>query len=197
LNQKEIFMKPTVNMVGRLTRDVTNVFSNNDGNATRALFTVACNSYYKGTDGAKKESVDFVPCICWGGLVPIMTTWGLKGRQIQVHGTLETFQAAPNEDGKYPPTKIQVKVEQLQFLDKKPEGVEAPADNKAPGTSGAPEMDMNKLAELVAAKLLGPTNATGGAQTQTPPTDTDDASGQAEAAADAQAQAGGDLSSVT
>jgi single-stranded DNA-binding protein len=187
-------MKPTVNMCGRLTRDVTNTFSNQDGTASRALFTVACNSYYKGSDGAKKESVDFVPCICWAGLVPVMTTWGKKGRQIQIHGTLETFQAGPDGNGKYPPMKVQVRAEQIQFLDKKPEGVETPA-TKTPETGGVvPGMDMNKLAELVAAKLLGPTNAT--ADPNAEATETANQA-EAEAAANIQAQTGGDLSSVT
>lgn len=188
-------MKPTVSMVGRLTRDVTNVFSNNDGAATRALFTVACNSYYKGSDGAKKESVDFVPCICWAGLVPIMTTWGKKGRQVQIHGTLETFQAGPDGNGKYPPMKIQIRVEQLQFLDKKPEGVEAPAAQAPAAGTPLAEPDMTKLAELVAAKLL---SAAGGGATVAD-TVNEDAANQAAAEETAQAQAeagGGDLGSV-
>lgn len=193
-------MKPVINMVGRLTRDVTNTFSNQDGTASRALFTVACNSYYKGSDGAKKESVDFVPCICWGGLVPVMTTWGKKGRQVQIHGTLETFQAGPDGNGKYPPMKIQVRVEQMQFLDKKPEGVETPADAaKTPAAGEASGMDMNKLAELVAAKLLGPTNAAANADTnaETATAAANQAAAEAQAGAEAQAAQGGDLGSVT
>jgi single-stranded DNA-binding protein len=185
-------MKPIVILVGRLTRDVTNTFSNQDGTASRALFTIACNSYFKSSDGAKKESVDFVPCICWSGLVPIMTTWGKKGRQIQIHGTLETFQAGVDSNGKYPPMKIQVRAEQIQFLDKKPEGVEAPAAQTP--AAGAPlGMDINKMAELVAAKLLGATNAAA----VDPNAEAAEAANQTEAAATAQAQAGGDLGSVT
>lgn len=187
-------MKPAVDMVGRLTRQVTNVFG--EGTAKRAVFTTACNSYYKAKGGEKKESVDFVPCICWGGLVDIMTTWGLKGRLIHIKGTLETFQAGPNEDGKYPPTRVQVKVDQLQFLDKKPENVQTPAA-QTPGASGNPldGIDLAKFAELVAAKMLGPANA----GTQTPESTQDEtaANAQAEEAANAQAEAGGaDLNSV-
>lgn len=185
-------MKPTVDMVGRLTRTVTNVFG--EDTAKRALFTVACNSYYTGKDGAKKESVDFVPCICWRGLVDVMTTWGLKGRLIHIKGTLETFQPGPNENGKYPTMRIQVKVDNLQFLDKKPEDVEAPAKTPASGTP-AGDLDLTKLAEMVAAKLLSaaqpPEN-----QAQVNPNEEADALA-AEEAANAQAQAGGDLSSVT
>lgn len=192
-------MKPEVNMVGRLTRPVTNTFKNPDGSAERALFTVACNSYYKGTDGAKKESVDFIPCICWGGLVVVMTTWGLKGRLVHIRGTLETFQAGPDGNGKYPPTRIQVKVDQLQFLDKKPENVQAPADQTP--AAGAPNnplagLDLGKLSEMVAARMLGPANTN--AENPVPAqAGIDEANAQAEEAANAQAAAGGDLGSVT
>lgn len=187
-------MKATVNMVGHLTRDITNTFSNGDGTASRCLFTIACNSYYKGTDGSKKESVDFIPCIAWTGLVPTLTTWGKKGRQLQIEGSLETFQAGPDENGKYPPTKIQVRVEKFQFLDKKPKDVEdkttasAAATTKSASTS-APEFDMNKMAEMVAAKLLGAAN--------TVPANTQTAQNAAEAAAEQQASEGAGLDSVT
>jgi single-stranded DNA-binding protein len=198
-------MKPEVNMVGRLTRNVSNIFKNTDGSAERALFTIACNSYYKGTDGAKKESVDFIPCICWGGLVPVMTTWGLKGRLVHIRGSLETFQAGPDENGKYPPTRIQVKVDQLQFLDKKPENVQAPAaQTPETGTPNIPlaGLDLSKLSEMVAAQLLGPANAAANAGNpvpgaQTPEqTQNDINEANAQAAAEAQAATGGDLGSV-
>lgn len=156
-------MKPLVNMVGRLTRDVTNTFSNTDGTAQRCLLTVACNSYYNGKDGTKKESVDFIPCVAWGdGRVKTLTTWGKKGRHLHIIGTLEAFTAAPDENGKYPPTKIQVKIEQFEFLDKKPEGIETSA--QTPVTGETPQFDMNAMAELVAQKLLGATNTNAGAE---------------------------------
>lgn len=180
-------MKAAVNITGRLTRDITNTFSNPDGTANRCLFTVACNSYYKGSDGSKKESVDFIPCIGWGGLVPILTKWGLKGRLIHAEGVLEAFQAGPDENGKYPATKVQVRVEKFEFLDKKPEGVKDSAPAPAPGVNTGQNVDMGKLAEMVAQKLLGATN-TNAEQT-----------GQAEAAeaaAEQQASSGG-LDSVT
>jgi single-stranded DNA-binding protein len=183
-------MKPVVHMTGRLTRDVTNVFSNTDGTAQRCLCTIACNSYFKGQDGSKKESVDFVPCIAWGeGRIKTLTTWGKKGRHLHIIGTLETFQAGPDGNGKYPPAKIQVRIEQFEFLDKKPEGVETSA--QAPTAGEAPTFDMNKMAELVAAKLLGATNANAAA------TNANAGASDAQIAAEAQAaQSGGDLGSV-
>ena len=183
-------MKAEVHMVGRLTKDVTNVFSNQDGSAERALFTVACNSYYKGQYGAKKESVDFIPCIAWGKLVTTMTTWGKKGRLIHVIGTLETFQAGPDSNGQYPPTKIQVRLESFEFLDKKPEGIADPAKTPATGTK---DIDMTKLAEMVAAKLLSGTS--GGATPANNASETAEAEAAQTAAAET-AQAQQDLGSV-
>jgi single-stranded DNA-binding protein len=193
--KKEIYiMKPNVNMTGRLTRDVTNIFSNQDGTAKRCLLTIACNSYYKGQDGTKKESVDFIPCIAWGeGRVNTLSVWGKKGRHMHIFGTLEAFQAGPDNNGKYPPTKIQVRIEQFEFLDKKPEGIEAPAQAPAAGTPSG--MDMVKLAEMVAAKLLGATNLNA---TPADPVNEETANQAAsEEAANAQAASGGDLGSVT
>jgi single-stranded DNA-binding protein len=197
-------MKPEVNMVGRLTRNVTNTFKNEDGSSERALFTLACNSYYNGKDGngakVKKESVDYVPCIAWAGLVPILTTWGLKGRLLHIRGVLDTFQAGPDDaTGKYPPTKVQVKVVELQFLDKKPEGVETPKSS-APAAVES-EHNITKIAEKVASLLLGAANASPQANTAQQANNAnaqaeEAANAQAEEAANAQAAAGGDLGSV-
>lgn len=155
-------MKAKVTVIGRLTKDVTAVFSNEDGSAKRALFTVACNSYFKGKDGEKKESADFIPCIVWGdNMVKLLTDWGKKGRQVHIDGTLETYQAGPDENGKYPPVKIQVRVGDFEFLDKKPvtetETPQSPIQGQ-PQTP-APSIDMNTLAALVAKQMLGTTNA--------------------------------------
>lgn len=159
-------MKAQVSMVGRLTKDVTAVFANDDGSAKRALFTVACNSNFKDKDGKKKESVDFIPCVIWGeGLVKLLTDWGKKGRQVHIEGTLDTYQAGPDEDGKYPPTKTQVRVGQFEFLDRKPETATATETATAPTTPTAPaapttagSINMEALAAMVAQKMLGAVN---------------------------------------
>jgi len=108
-------MKATCTIVGRLTRDVTSIFSNDDGTAKRALFTVACNSVYK-RDNEKVKTTDFIPCIAWEPHASLLKEWGLKGRQILIKGTLETFQKPADENGEYEPTKVQVRVAQMEFL---------------------------------------------------------------------------------
>jgi single-stranded DNA-binding protein len=108
-------MKAKATVVGRLTRDVTSIFSNDDGSAKRALFTVACNSIYK-RDNEKVKTTDFIPCIAWGPHADLLKEWGLKGRQVLIEGTIETFQKPADENGNYDPVKVQIRVSQLEFL---------------------------------------------------------------------------------
>lgn len=107
-------MKPQVTMVGNLTADVTATFANDDGSHKRVLFTVACNSSYV-KDDEKIKTVDFIPCIAWNGLVEMLKEWGLKGRKVHIIGTLEAYQPPANNDGTYPPTKVQVRAEKIEF----------------------------------------------------------------------------------
>lgn len=109
-------MKPKAMFVGRLTRDVTSIYKNTDGSAKRALFTVACNSVFKDNDGQKVKQVAFIPCIAWGVLADLLEKWGLKGRQVSIVGTIESYQKPPDNDGEYEPTKIQVRVAEIEFL---------------------------------------------------------------------------------
>lgn len=108
-------MKAKAVVIGRLTRDVTSIFANDDGTAKRALFTVACNSIYK-RNNEKVKTTDFIPCIAWGVHVDLLKEWGLKGRLVVIEGTIETFQKPPNDDGSYDPTKVQVRVGTIEFL---------------------------------------------------------------------------------
>jgi len=109
-------MKAKVHMNGRITRDVTSIFANDDGTAKRALFTVACNSTYKKGD-EKVKTVDFIPCIAWGSQATLLEEWGLKGRHVAIEGTLDAYQKPVNEEtGEYEPVKIQVRVVEIEFL---------------------------------------------------------------------------------
>jgi len=109
-------MKATATIVGRLTRDCTSVFKNADGTAKRVLFSVACNSVYKGKDNQKVKTTDFIPCIAWDPHASLLEEWGLKGRLVLIKGTVETFQKGPDENGEYEPTRVQVRVSQIEFL---------------------------------------------------------------------------------
>lgn len=159
-------MKAKAILIGRLTRDVTSIYANDDGSAKRALFTVACNSVYKNGD-QKVKQVDFIPCIAWGVHADLLEKWGLKGRQVSIAGTIETYQKPPDNDGKYEPTKIQIRISEIEFLgfeDNVREKFES--EKKAAGTGQATGQPTGAAptAEAIAQSLLGLLQ---GAQTQT------------------------------
>ena len=146
-------MKPEITMVGRLTKDIKSIFQNEDGSNKRALFTVACNASYKKGD-EKIQNTDFIPCIAWGPMADLLEEWGLKGRLVAIRGNLESYQAPPDNNGEYPPTKIQVRVRELEFLgfeEKVREKFEAKKTNTKEITPGA---------ESIAKALLGLLNGT-------------------------------------
>lgn len=142
-------MKATATVVGRLTRDVTSIFSNDDGSAKRALFTVACNSVYK-RDNEKVKTTDFIPCIAWGPHADLLKEWGLKGRQVLINGTIETYQKPPDDDGNYDPTKVQVRVSQVEFLGFEDNVREKFESKKATANTAAPAGTEAILAALAA-----------------------------------------------
>lgn len=146
-------MKATATVVGRLTRDVTSIFSNDDGSAKRALFTVACNSVYKRND-EKVKTTDFIPCIAWGTHADLLKEWGLKGRQVLIKGTIETFQKPADNDGNYDPVKVQVRVDQLEFLGFEDNVREKYEANKA-ASPVAPAAGTETLLAGIAALLAG------------------------------------------
>jgi len=142
-------MKATATVIGRLTRDVTSIFENENGSAKRALFTVACNSVYK-KDNDKVKTVDYIPCIAWGPQADLLQKWGLKGRLLVINGTIETFQKPVKEDGSYDPVRVQVRVSQIEFLgfeDNVRDKLEA---NKAATEKAAPADTATLLAGLTA-----------------------------------------------
>ena len=147
-------MKPQVNMVGNLTADVTHVFQNDDGSHKRVLFTVACNSTHT-KDGKKIKSVEFIPCIAWNGLADMLQEWGLKGRKVNIVGTLEAYQPSANDDGEYPPTKVQVRAEKIEFcaLEDSVKAKLGAKKTEAPAQTATPAIDPAVMLEALA-KLL-------------------------------------------
>ena len=157
-------MKAEVNLTGRLTRDVVNVFSNDDGSAERVLFTVAVNSFTN-NNNTKKEVTDFIPCIEWNkSRANLLMTWGKKGRLVHIRGVLDTFQGSPNDDGEYPPVRMQVRVRELEFLDRKPETPIISTEK----TKNESTNNLETLASLVAKAMLNVTNKQQSVQEQQP-----------------------------
>ncbi len=115
-------------MTGRVSND-PKMFANKDGSKKRLLFNVACN-----TKAKDYERADFIPCIMWGddrvvGIQP----WLLKGRLVEITGELRTYDKR-DEDGEFLEKVVEVQVTTLEFLDRKPEGVETPQKETAPAT---------------------------------------------------------------
>jgi len=152
-------MKATCTIVGRLTRDVTSIFSNDDGTAKRALFTVACNSVYK-RDDEKVKTTDFIPCIAWEPHASLLKEWGLKGRQILIKGTLETFQKPADENGEYEPTKVQVRVAQMEFLGFEDNVRDKYEAKKTASNTAAPAAGTDAILAALSSLVRGQTTAT-------------------------------------
>ncbi len=152
-----IIMKPTVSLVGNLTADCVHIFSNEDGSARRCLFTVACNSVHGEGENRVKE-VDYFQCIAWGKLVDMLKTWGLKGRKVHINGELEAFQAPINEDGTYPPSKVQIRVDRVEFCNLE-DNVKALLNQRAEAakvspTTEAPSAEAKILLDALAQLLM-------------------------------------------
>ncbi|MDH5719985.1 MAG: single-stranded DNA-binding protein [Spirochaetia bacterium] len=108
-------------LVGRLTRD-PELKSTNTGNYF-CRFTLASNrSFYKkeGDNRELKEEVGFFDCVAWGKLAEIISKYLQKGRRLGVDGSLR-FSSWENTEGKKQ-SKVEVFVENFQFLDAKGEG---------------------------------------------------------------------------
>ncbi len=107
-------------MTGRVSND-PKTFSNEDGSKKRMLFNLACNVKAK-----DYERADFIPCIMWGDdRIEKISPWLLKGRLVEITGELRTYDKR-DENDKFLEKKVEVQVNTLEFLDRKPEGVEAP-----------------------------------------------------------------------
>ena len=144
-------------MTGRVSND-PKLFANNDGSKKRLLFNVACN-----TKSKDYERADFIPCIMWGDdRVKAIKPWLLKGRLVEITGELRTYDKR-DEDGKFLEKIVEVQVTTLEFLDRKPEGVETPdTKEKAPAKPAetqsaqpANQMEMLKQLQATIAEAFG------------------------------------------
>ena len=99
-------------IVGRLTRDPELKFT--PSNTPVANFTLANNRGYT-TEGAKKESVSYFNCACWGKGGQIISQYMKKGSRIIIEGRLQQ-RSWDDKDGNKRST-VEVVVENFQFLD--------------------------------------------------------------------------------
>ena len=76
----------SVNLVGRLTRDVELRVS--QSNVTVATFTLAVNRSFKSANGEREA--DFINCVAFKKTAEILNQYAGKGSQIGVTGSIQT-----------------------------------------------------------------------------------------------------------
>lgn len=118
-------------LIGRLTRDPELRYTPS-GTAV-ASFSLANNRSYAVT-GEKKDQVSYFDCVAWAKLGEIITEYCKKGHRIAVEGRLQQ-RRWDDQDGKKR-TKVEVVIENFQFLTGKGQGDEYPADFTGASESG-------------------------------------------------------------
>ena len=144
----------TVAISGHLGKDTTAIFG--EGASKRALFQVANNRKYTDKSGNKQTVTNWIPCIAWGVLADLMQKYGLKGRHVEVTGSLDCFQKPVNDNGSYDNPIIQVRVGNIEFTAFEDNVKELVEREKAEATGVAGKVQVN---EGLAAALIQLLNA--------------------------------------
>jgi len=143
--EKSIMMNfNKVILMGRITADpVLRTFD--DGNKV-AIFAIAVNRSWMGSDSQKREEVCFVDCKAFGSRAQAINDFMDKGRPIFIEGHLH-LDKWTNSDTKKNMSKLRVVVDNFEFIDKRDgngESIPAAAGNSF--MSGSPE-DYNAVVE--------------------------------------------------
>ena len=123
-------------LIGRLTRDPELRYT--PAGTAVASFSLANNRSYT-VSGEKKEQVSYFECIAWGKFGEIITEYCKKGRKIAVEGRLQQTRW-DDQDGKKR-SKVELVVENIQFLDTKDRDYEAAGESR--GRSSEPAKDFD------------------------------------------------------
>lgn len=109
-------------LIGRLTADPTLRYT--PSGVAVASFTIA-NGRTSIQDGKKKEQTSFIDCVAWQKTGEIIAEYCKKGHRIAIEGRLQQ-RSWDDQDGKKR-SKIEVVVDNFQFLESKQENTGAPA----------------------------------------------------------------------
>jgi len=104
-------------LIGRLTRDPEMRFTPSGTGV--ASFSLANGKSFT-QSGEKKEQTSFFECIAWSKLGEVINEYCKKGQKIAVEGRLQQSRW-DDQDGKKR-SKVEIVVENFQFLDGKNEG---------------------------------------------------------------------------
>lgn len=113
-------------LIGRLTRDPEIRYT--PAGTAVASFSLANSRTYAVT-GEKKEQVSYFDCIAWSKLGEIITEYCKKGHRIAVEGRLQQSRW-DDQDGKKR-SKVELVIENFQFLTGKEQGGEYSAEPRA------------------------------------------------------------------
>lgn len=121
-------------LIGRLTRDPELRYT--PAGAAVASFTVANNRTYT-VSGEKKEQVSFFDCVAWSKMGEIITEYCKKGHRIALEGRLQQ-RSWDDQDGKKR-SKVELVVENFQFLTSKGGGDDFPHDSAPSQSASRPQ----------------------------------------------------------
>lgn len=118
------------NFIGRLGKDVETRYLPS-GQAV-AEFSIAVGSQWKDSQsGEKKEATEWVTCSVFGKLAEICSQYLAKGSKVYISGNMKTDKWQDQQGNDRYTTKI--KVRDMQMLDSKPQGQQAPQQNQSWG----------------------------------------------------------------
>lgn len=124
-------------LMGNLTRD-PEVRTTPSGQSV-VSFGLAINRTWRGADGEQHESVSYIDCVAWGKTGEIIAQYVQKGRPLLVSGRLE--QRSWEQDGQKR-SKVEVVVEDFNFVGSAQGGAGAPAGGSSSSTSGKKQDDV-------------------------------------------------------
>lgn len=105
----------TVTLIGRLTRD-PELKSTNSGSYFCRFTLASSRTVYK-KDSENKDEVGFFDCVAWGKLSEIINRYATKGMKLAINGSLRQSSWETPEGKKQ--SKVEIFVENFQFLDSK------------------------------------------------------------------------------
>jgi single-strand DNA-binding protein len=121
-------------LMGNLVRDPETRTTPNGQSVTS--FTLAVNRQWS-QDGEKRESVSYIDCVVWGKPGEIIAQYVSKGRALLVSGRLDQRSWEDKESGQKR-SKVEVVVEDFNFVDSRGGGSDAPELSGSSASSGAP-----------------------------------------------------------
>lgn len=107
-----------VTLIGRLTKNPDIRTYGENGDKKMARFPVACDRRGKKEEG--KQTADFIPCVCYGGLAEFADRYLRQGTKIALRGRIQTGSFTNKEGQKVYTTDVIA--EEIEFAESKRSG---------------------------------------------------------------------------